>query len=88
MHDVGHEGLAGSEVVQVDDGLPGNDGEDRDIECEIEGGDEGDGEEDRSGDDAGGVGDFASEEGDVVVAPEVVGGDEHGGGEAGEEGGG
>ena len=68
--------------------MPGDYCQDGDIEGEVEDAHEGDGEQDGAGDGAGGVRDFAAEEGDVVVAPEVVGGDEHGAGEAGEEGGG
>ncbi len=43
--------------------------------------------EDGSRDGAAGVADLSAKQGDVVVAPVVVGGDEHGGGESGEEGG-
>ena len=93
------EGCPGGEGEEADDGaagvgvdgrdqlLPGQDGEDGNRESEVHGGAEQDGAEDSAGNGAAGVADLGAEKGDVVVAPVVVGGNEHRGGEAGEEGG-
>ncbi len=86
LHEEGDEGAAGGGGPVGKQVLPAKDGQDGDGHAEIEGGDDRDGEEDGSRDGAAGVFDFTAEQGDVVVAPVVVGGEEHGGGETGEEG--
>lgn len=86
FHEEGDHGPAGGEGLLGEEVLPGEYGKDGEVHGDIEGGYDCDREEDGAGDGAARVLDLAAEEGDVVVAPVVVGGDEHGGGEAGKEG--
>ncbi len=65
--------------------LPRNDAEDADVHQQIERGDDRDRAQDSAGNGAVGVADLAADEADVVVAPVVVGRDQHPGTQAEEE---
>ncbi len=85
FHEERDHGAAGGHGLLGDETLPGEYGEDGQVHGDVEDGHDRDRQQDGAGDSAAGVADLAAEQRDVVVAPVVIGGDEHGGGEAGEE---
>lgn len=85
LEEEGDDGEAGGGGRAAGQFPPGEDAEDADVHQQIQSGNDGDGEENGAGDVAAGVLHFSAKEADVVVAPVVIGGDEHGGAEAEEE---
>ena len=88
FHEQGDHGAACGKGLFEDEALPRKDGENGDIHGEVQNRHNEDREKDCTRDGSAGIADLSAEQRDVVVAPIVVGCNEHGGGKAGKEGGG